>query len=118
VEFGKTLRRSDAKTCVGPEREGWWEVVIRSFGADEASEKNEVNSSLARSSWRSGSSGSVIRVSSYSRRFSSVAGIFVFSRSWSVNFCAEGVLYLLEFRIEFLFSCPLFSFRKFCFRFF
>ena len=56
-------------------------MVIRSLGVAVVSLKNEANSSDERSAWRSGSSGSVMSVSSYSRKFSSVAGIFAFSRS-------------------------------------
>ena len=77
VDSGKTLRRSAAKVCVGPDREGWWEVVMRSLGVGLAT----ANSSLARSASKSGSWGSVMMVSSYSRLFSRVAGMFVFSRS-------------------------------------
>jgi hypothetical protein len=54
---------------------------MRSLGVAVALEKNEANSSLARSSSKSGSLGSVMTVSSYSRWFSRVAGIFVFNRS-------------------------------------
>lgn len=48
---------------------------------EEGLEKKDANSSLDRSFRRSGSLGSVMSVSSYSRLFSNVAGIFVFSRS-------------------------------------
>ena len=40
---------------------------MSSLGDAVASEKKEANSSDAKSAWRSGSSGSVMRVSSYSR---------------------------------------------------
>ena len=85
VEPGKTFRRSEAKMWVGPESEGWCEVVISSLGAEVESEKKDANSSLERSFSKSGSLGSVINVSSYSRLFSSVAGMFVFSRSYNVS---------------------------------
>ena len=78
---GKTLRRSLAKMWVGPLRLGWWEVVMRSLGVEDGLEKKDANSSLERSLTRSGSLGSVISVSSYSRLFSKVAGILVFNRS-------------------------------------
>jgi hypothetical protein len=55
---------------------------MRSFGVAVVSAKKEANSSDAKSACRSGSLGSVINVSSYSRWFSRVAGIFVFSRSY------------------------------------
>ena len=45
------------------------------------SAKKAANSSDARSASRSGSSGSVMMVSSYSRLFSNVAGILVLRRS-------------------------------------
>lgn len=48
---------------------------------EDGLEKKDANSSLERSFRRSGSLGSVISVSSYSRLFSKVAGTFVFSRS-------------------------------------
>jgi hypothetical protein len=48
-EPGNTLRRSEAKMWVGPEREGWWDVVMRSLGVALASAKKEANSSAERS---------------------------------------------------------------------
>ena len=54
---------------------------MRSLDVAVALEKNEANSSFAKSACKSGSLGSVMIVSSYSRLFSRVAGMFVFSRS-------------------------------------
>jgi hypothetical protein len=62
---------------------------MRSLGVDVGLAKKEANSSDARSAWRSMSLGSVTNVSSYSRLFSSVAGIFVFSLSWICHFYTQ-----------------------------
>jgi hypothetical protein len=81
VDPGNTLSRSDAKTCVGPERDGRCDVVMRSLGVAFASLKNEANLSEARSACKSWSLWSATMVSSNSRRVSSVAGTSVFIRS-------------------------------------
>ena len=80
-ESGNTPSKSVAKMCIGPDKEGWWDVVMRIFGLADGLLKKEANSSLFRSASNSSSLGSAMNVSSYSRRLSKVAGTLFFSRS-------------------------------------